>query len=237
MSTAKSQSDQQMEQLRELAKKINHCHRKCLNAQRTSLTFARDTGIALLKGKDLLKEAGTSWLPWVMDNCQFSISQVQPYMRIANLWSTLVGSKSNEELSNLTPVEALALLRTNPRSKHSPREPELLEVETDHFDAFEIEQVMFAPDSPAWNYVIEETTRIVKQILKLARSKDGCKSKDGQTIQKPLAAIAIRKQLIKALEDAILVQIQQPGSAGEGNAVRESSSRKRTSSQRQLTAA
>ena len=91
-----------------LADRINDSHQRFLRSLRHALAHARDTGTLLLEAREKVEAAGERWLPWVQAHCQFSVSEAQRYVRIANHYNQLL--EQGDDLAKLSMTAALRLL-------------------------------------------------------------------------------------------------------------------------------
>ena len=91
-----------VEDLGELAARINEAHAGCLSSVRQGLLFAREAGLGLLEAKRRVGHG--KWLAWLRDNTTFSSQTASVYLRVAGRWDELPVS------GNLTLDEALDAL-------------------------------------------------------------------------------------------------------------------------------
>lgn len=199
MSTKNRRSEKS---LVELKGKINGSHRQCLKALRASLPHARQTGIYLIEARSLVEG---KWLVWVQENCDFSVSQAQRYIRIADNFGALL--KKAEKPDELTMVEALRILspkRARQDASESPIQASETEVKNKEADA---EAIRFEADSPAQKFVQQQAEAIKRQVLRLAKK---AKDDNGKTIDVVKAAIALLLQLRRAIQTTLVVKVTEP---------------------------
>lgn len=201
----------------ELARKINQGHKKLLNAMRTSLESAREIGKTLLEAKEVCRElGGKKFLKWVRSNCNFSVSQAQRYMRVADQWNALIEDTKGKELEKLTLVEALKLLSHSGRSDEAAQKkesrPNKLAISSSVVldeQATQATDVVFDDHSPAHTFTEQQAEQIAQQIVRLVNKSDTCKGRDGQQLNKNVAALAILRQLRIALTDDLLFDVSE----------------------------
>jgi Protein of unknown function (DUF3102) len=87
---------------------INTEHRLAEISATTALEHARKAGEALTTAKQKLKHG--EWLPWLEQNCHFSVRLVQQYMKLAREWQNLVATSNAQRVAHLTVRDALELL-------------------------------------------------------------------------------------------------------------------------------
>jgi hypothetical protein len=194
--------------LAELIEKINDCHQKTLKSLRTSLEHARQTGNYLLEAKPLV--TGMSWLDWVEKNCQFSKSEAQRHMRIADRYRELVNQ--GFDLETMTMTDALKVLSASEVKKATtqPRKDQRLTVasKAELDDRLkEVGQVEFAKDTNEQKFLDAKAELIAKQILALAK-KSAQKDDNGHAIGAVQVAIALIQQLKKRLDVSLVVCVE-----------------------------
>lgn len=204
----------------ELARKINQGHKKLLNAMRTSLESSREIGTTLREAKQVCRELGGSqFLKWVRSNCDFSVSQAQRYMRIADQWNALIARTKGKELERVTLVEALKLLSHSGGSddaawEKGSRSTKLTIASAADLDeqATQATDVIFEDRSPARTFAEKQAEQIARQIVRLVNKTDAFKRRGGEMLNKNLAALAILRQLRIALKDDLLFDVSKaPG--------------------------
>jgi hypothetical protein len=94
------------EHLDKIALAINQEHEAAFGKARQALDHARRAGEFLLKAKRRLTHG--SWLPWIRENCRFSVRMAQGYMRLAEGWPELEAKCAT--VAYLPLRDALALL-------------------------------------------------------------------------------------------------------------------------------
>ncbi|MGE3407581.1 MAG: DUF3102 domain-containing protein [Pirellulales bacterium] len=202
------------DRLAELVDKIKEGHKKCHQALRRSVEFARDTGNALINAKEIVPNK--SWGTWVAENCGFSLSQAQRYMRIANNWAEVI--KSDADLAKLTMVQALKLL--SPRKGKEPGEtstkPSVAKAQRPKVSQEEFQkhfsiatEVTLVAASPAMEFVKRQAEQLAGQILRLVNGKEKVTDEDGREMETSVAALAILYQLRKALANSCVVEIEK----------------------------
>jgi hypothetical protein len=222
---AVSKAKATVEALAPLAKKINASHQKYLTSVRTSLEHARDTGLLLIEARDKLKAAGQSWGRWVQENCKFTISMAQRYVRIADHYHKLV--EEGVDVAALSLTAALKLVADKPKGEKGGggsvraatgpfKVPSQEKLASLTYKAAEAE----LPDGSAEKKFVEEkAAAIARQVLAAAR-KSKLAAEGGQPRPKDEVAVALLVHLKKALDVRLVVAVEEEGpQAGEPSAV------------------
>lgn len=198
--------------LEELVGKIKESHEQCVMSLRTSLAYARKTGGYLIEVQKLLQASDTKWIPWVQENCPFSISEAQRFVRIANNYFKLL--EKCDDPDRLTMTEALLLLSpaekkvgtakdksSQPFTASSP-----LELKEKEHDA---EFVQFADDSRERAFVRKKAAVLAQQILSMAKVSK-MKDTNGHRVESMQVAIALVQQLRLMITPSLVVEVTKP---------------------------
>jgi hypothetical protein len=192
--------------LQDLAKSIQEGHNQVLTHSRSAVAFAHKTGNYLLEAKGLVRDAGGDWSEWREKNCNFSKSQSERYIRIADRYHELLAKVADPEQLSL--VEALRML--SPGKKKVSRAPLAdCRVEVGSQDEYrekliEAGGVTFGRESTEQTFINEKAGSLAKQMVAMAKKQ----RKDGKT---PAAvAIALMKEFKKLLDDSLVVKIAEP---------------------------
>lgn len=195
--------------LNTLAAKINHSHEECISSLRASVSHARRTGNFLLEAQALVEKAREKWIPWVQDHCDFSVSEAQRYMRIANRYSEL--SKKCADPRALTITEALRLLSAGKNKSKDGEKCKPFAVSSNHelkertYNAGDIE---LPEESREAKFVETKTDWLAEQIIQLA-NKTNLTDHGGKKVDPVDVAIALIQRLKKALDVSKVVAVQE----------------------------
>lgn len=191
--------------LTKLAGKINDGHKRCLKALRSSLAYARETGTFLLEAKSTLDAWGQEWLPWVQENCDFSISQAQRYMRIADRYEELLDTVKDKD--DLTMSDALKLLSPGKgEAKPSPKRFQVFSDAEASDRAMDAARLCFPKDSAEEKFIKEKAEALARQVIATAK-RSKLTDKDDKKIEEIQVAIALIHQLKKALQLSLVVEV------------------------------
>lgn len=200
-----------------LVSKIRASHRRCLKALRSSLEHARETGNNLIEAQATVKACGLEWIPWVQENCEFSVSQAQRYKRIADRYKEVMAKAKDRE--NLTMSEALRLL--SPRSERGPvktkdmRFPVSSESEFNE-RAMDAAELGFEDGSREQKFVQEKIESLARQVLGMAKAAK-LKGDEGKDVEPVQVALALVHQLRKALQPTLVVMVSDTEGAEDGH--------------------
>lgn len=199
------------EKLDALAEKINEGHEQCLKLLRSSLTHARNTGTSLLRAKKLVKGSGQPWENWVQENCEFSISQAQRYMLIADRYHELLKKIENPEELSMT--EALRMLSPGSGGKSGgsmPFSPLTVLSKVDLEELTEIAQyVEIPPDSKAEKFLDAQLTKLAARIIAFAK-RAKLKDDEGHKVGDVQAALALIQKLTRDLPKLVVKVEKKP---------------------------
>jgi uroporphyrinogen-III synthase len=105
--------------------------------------------------KELVEAASKKWLEWVEENCEFSVSQGQRYIRIADRYNELL--KKVDDPKHLSMTEALRMLSPSGGARATRRrQVRILTIGSQSeltAKAHEAEEVVFPDDSKASEFV------------------------------------------------------------------------------------
>jgi len=194
-----------------LATRINARHQQFLDAVRNSLEHARQAGVLLLQAKEKVKAAERSWERWVQENCRFTLSTAQRYMRVAEHYHRLL--ELVEDLGRLSLTCALRLLSRGPGQADRPapaacRPISLASQEEVHELARKAGRLELPAGSAEQRFVESRAAALAKQVLAAAlrsEMKDG----HGQPVPPAEVAIALLVRLKKALSVALVVRARK----------------------------
>jgi hypothetical protein len=185
-----------------LARRINASHQQCLEAERDSLEHARQAGGLLLKAKEKVRDAGHPWERWVQENCRFTLSTAQRYMRVAEHYYRL--RELVKDPGRLTFTRALRLLSRGLGQADRPAlaacEPIMLGSRAEvHELTRKAVRLELPPDSAEQRFVESRAATLAKQVLAAARRS---KLKDVHERPVPQAEVAIA--LLERLKELAL---------------------------------
>jgi hypothetical protein len=194
-----------------LARRINASHQQCLDADRDSLEHARQAGVFLLEAKEKVRAAGHPWERWVQENCRFTLSTAQRYMRVAEHYYRLL--EQVKDPGRLTLTRALRLLSRGPgqADRPAPAAGQPIEVASPaavHELARKAGRLELTAGSAEQRFVESRAAALAKQVLAAAlRSK--LKDGHGQPVPPGEVAIALLVRLKKALSVALVVRARK----------------------------
>jgi hypothetical protein len=197
--------------LDELARRINASHRQCLKAVRGSLEHARQAGVLLLEAKEKVKAAGGSWERWAQENCRFTLSTAQRYMRVADRYHRLL--ERGKDPGRLSLTSALRLLSGGPGQADRPAPAACRPIkvgsqeevrELDH----KAGRLELPADSAEQRFVGSRVAALAKQVLAAARRSE-LKDGHGRPVPRAEVAIALLKRLKKALSVGLVVRARK----------------------------
>ena len=195
-----------------LADRINDSHQRFLRSLRHALAHARDTGTLLLEARARVEAAGARWLPWVQAHCQFSVSQAQRYVRIANHYHRL--RAQGDDPANLSMTAALRLLspaadqRPGDRRDRGRRIQVASRGEVKHL----VRQAGSLPlpaDCPERKFLDGAVAGLAQRVLARAK-KSRLTDAEGQPLSPAAVALALLEQLKQTLAVELVVEVQGP---------------------------
>jgi hypothetical protein len=198
-------------ELDELATRINASHRQFLEAVRGSLEHARQAGVLLVQAKEKVKAAERSWERWVQENCRFTLSTAQRYMRVAEHYHRLL--ELVEDLGRLSLTRALRLLSRGPGQAARPAPAAYRPIKVgSRAEVNELARkagrLELTAGSAEQQFVECRAAALAKQVLAAAyrsEMQDG----HGRPVPKAEVAIALLKRLKKALSVGLVVRARK----------------------------
>lgn len=204
--------------LGELIHKINDSHEHCLGSLRVSLAQARQTGNYLLEARNLTGKG--KWREWVQDNCKFSVSQAERYVRIADHYFELLDKAKDKD--NLTMTEAIRILSPKKEQEGAAGAKATVQRFTVFSDAeasdraMEASQLRFPDDSPEAAFIKEKIESFARQALALAK-RSKLKGEEGKAIDPAQVAIALIQRVKDAIKLSLVVQVGDEKPAKNGH--------------------
>ena len=194
-----------------LARRINASHQQFVEAVRHSLGHARQAGVLLLQAKEKVKAAGGSWEVWAQENCRFTLSTAQRYMRVADNYHRL--RELVKDPGRLSLTRALRLLSRGPGQADGPAPPacrpfRLGSREEVHELARKADRLELPADSAEQRFVESRAAALAKQVLAAAHRSE-LKDGHGRPVHPAEVAIALLVRLKKALSVALVVRARK----------------------------
>jgi hypothetical protein len=191
-----------------LAWRIKASHQQCLKALQGSLGHAREAGEFLLQAKKKVRDARRRWEGWVKDNCGFTLSTAQRYMRVAKHYPRLL--EWVKEPDGLPLTRVLRLLSRGPGQADGPAPPacrpfRLASWSEVHERTRKAGRLELPADSAEQRFVESRTAALAKQVLAAAHRSE-LKDGHGRPVHPAEVAIALLVRLKKALSVALVVR-------------------------------
>lgn len=171
------------------------------------LTFAAQTDNLLIEAEQRVLEAGEEWLPWVEKNCQFSKSQAQRYMLVADGHHKLL--ETTEKPDELSPTAALRLFRGGSAvAKKKADEWIVVQSEwTKQQTVAGADHVHLADDNALLKFVREQAAAGAHRVLRQTKQRAPTNG-ESQPIDSATAAVAVLNQIRDALDAALVVRAE-----------------------------